>query len=44
MTANSKEQNCQLSANSLSAKREIFGLAGVEGLRTPNPRFWRPVL
>ena len=44
MTANFKDQNCQLLPKPREAPGEIFEMAGVEGLRTPNPRFWRPVL
>ena len=32
MTANFEDRNCQLSANSLSAKRDALGMAGVEAV------------
>ena len=43
-TANFKYRNCQLLDKPLPKRAEISGMAGVAGLRTCNPRFWRPVL
>ena len=44
VTAKPKEENCQTGAKPLMTQDLFTDLAGVEGLRTPNPRFWRPVL
>ena len=44
MTANSKDKKLPTLEKAFVYQGLDLGMAGVEGLRTPNPRFWRPVL